>query len=99
MRWIPLSEIVENNGKTVRENNMEIKHQIPLGTLVEVIGLEPDSDYYGIRLYVIQHHRDCDGTPLYALGPKGCNPHNLFFPSLFAGGIAHGLPERCLRVV
>lgn len=99
MRIIPISSIVEANGKTIRENNMEIQHQIPIGTLVDVTGFESGDEYHRIRLYVIGHHRDCDGTPLYSLGPKGQSPFNAFVPTLFAGGVAHGLPEHCLRVV
>lgn len=60
MAFIEFSEIVEENGKTIRENNMEKTHQIPLGTLVEV-------SESGIRLFVCSQGRDCDGTPLYGL--------------------------------
>lgn len=55
-----LSEIVESNGKTVRENNLEKQHNIPVGSLVECV-------YSGLRLYVAGYGRDCDGTPLYHL--------------------------------
>lgn len=56
-------DIVEENGKTVRENNLEKKHNIPIGSLVEI----KDSRE---RLYVCQQIRDCDGTPLYSLCMK-----------------------------
>jgi len=64
-------DIVEKNGKTVRENNMEIKHNIPIGTLVEVKydrwhGNGACSKIHA-RLFVASHDRDCDGTPLYSL--------------------------------
>lgn len=39
------------------------EHSIPLYSLVE-INSEEDN---GIRLYVQNHSRDCDGTPLYDL--------------------------------
>lgn len=58
-------DIVEANGKTVRQNNLEIAHTIPLKTFVEI-----DSDYnesHGCRGYVVDYERDCDGTPLYGL--------------------------------
>ena len=72
------SDMVEKNGKTVRENNMAIKHSIPLGTLVEV----KYDEWYGdgacskvhARLFVVQHGRDCDGTPLYGLGKHPYDP-------------------------
>ena len=64
-----VADIVEKNGKTVRENNLSEKHKIPLGTLVEVdIG---QSSHKGVRLYVCAHNRDCDGSPLYTLGIPG----------------------------
>jgi hypothetical protein len=63
------------DGKTFRQSNMEKKHNIPVGTLVQIIET-PDSDgccseWRGVRLYVAMHNRDCDGTPLYSLGSKG----------------------------
>ena len=47
-------------------------HHIPIGSLVEVVY----SHWFGegacekvhARLWVLQHSRDCDGTPLYILG-------------------------------
>lgn len=47
-------------------------HQVPIGTLVKVT----HDEYFGgpcgqatvAHLYVIAHTRDCDGSPLYALG-------------------------------
>ena len=49
------------------------KYNISLGTLVEVnlIGLEGDKKNHGVRLYVVAHHKDSAGTPLYSLGLKG----------------------------
>ena len=57
---ILVSSLKEANGNTVYENNMERKHAIPIGTLVE-------ESCTGIRLFVVRHERDCDGTPLYGL--------------------------------
>jgi hypothetical protein len=66
-----VSDIVEENGKTIRQNNLERTHQIPLGTLVQIVSDYPeyeDEDYYnGCVLFVVNHSRDCDGTPLYDL--------------------------------
>jgi len=49
------------------------KYKIALGTLVEVkhIGTEADKKNHGVRLYVVGHHKDAKGTPLYSLGLKG----------------------------
>ena len=76
MSIINFSSIVEDNGKTIKENNMKKTHNIPLNTLVEV-----DYDkYFGngvrikgkARMFVVECGRDCDGTPLYwlATAPK-----------------------------
>lgn len=64
-----VSDIVESNGKTVKQNKMEQSHTIPLGSLVEILGSESDDDT-GLRLFVVHHGRDCDGTPLYGLSLK-----------------------------
>lgn len=63
-------DIVEKNGKTVRENNMVLCHRIPIGAMVEV-DCRDVGEWHGCRLFVVKHCRDCDGTPLYALGRKG----------------------------
>ena len=66
-----VSETVEQNGKTIKQNNLEKKHNIELGTLVEITcddSLHDEEDQHnGLRLFVVQHTRDCDGTPLYSL--------------------------------
>lgn len=48
-------------GRTYRQVNAEKKHQIPIGTLVELDD--------GVRMWVVAHTRDCDNTPLYNLSP------------------------------
>lgn len=66
-----------NDGRTIKEHNMELKHNIPLGALVEV----KYSEWFGngasmkvhARLFVSRHNRDCDGTPLYSVGPRRWN--------------------------
>lgn len=57
---------VQSNGKTVRENNLDIEHAIPVGTLVEVLS-DGDNPTAMLRVFVVEHTRDCDGTPLYSL--------------------------------
>ena len=57
-----VGDVVEENGKTVKENNLEKQHTFPVGSLVEVLGPE---DSKGLRLFVMRHSRDCDGSPLY----------------------------------
>lgn len=69
--FILVSDIVEENGKTVKENNLSVQHDIPIGSLVEITYdsqyEEPDEKVCGLRLFVVNHSRDCDGTPLYDL--------------------------------
>lgn len=63
-------DIQGNVGKTFRELNNEMKHNIPIGILVEIIPWDGDCFYGGMRMFVNSHDRDCDGTPLYTLGSK-----------------------------
>lgn len=58
-----------DTGKTFREENNAKTHNIPIGTLVEI---DFDDSYLeepkrGLRMFVVEHERDYDGTPLYAL--------------------------------
>ena len=70
MEFINIADIKNpKTGKTYREENLEKTHNIPIGALVEV---EIDDDYldepkHGLRLFVVSHDRDCDGSPLYSL--------------------------------
>ncbi len=65
------SDSNDPNSLTYREVNRKKKHKIPVGTLVEV---KFDS-WFGegacikahARLWVFDHTRDCDETPLYSL--------------------------------
>jgi len=74
VKIMSVADIVEDNGKTVRENNLDRSHNIPLGTLVEV----KYSKWLGngacirseARLFVVSHDRDCDETPLYRVAEK-----------------------------
>ena len=60
IQFINIADLVNpHTGKTYREENAELKHKIPIGSLVEL-----DT---GVRLFVVHHSRDCDMTPLYSL--------------------------------
>jgi hypothetical protein len=86
---------IEKNGKSIKENNLEKKHIIPIGTLIEIVSL---SDYMGVRLYVVSHKRDCDGTPLYYLSydkTDAAQENNLFANVSWLGGFS----DRCLKII
>jgi len=70
MSIVSVNDIVEANGKTVRENNLEQPHTIPLGALVDLdwdFGENKSNFSRTIRAYVAAYARDCDGEPLYLL--------------------------------
>lgn len=88
-------------GKTYREENEAKVHNIKLGTLVEV---ELDEDVHkkpSLRLYVVDHKRDCDGTPLYGLSFDKNWSKDMYGPGLehlSKFRIDGGYPEECLKV-
>ena len=91
------SEMVEENGMTVRENNLAKRHKYPLGARVKVdVRVEGSSDENRLNrdscsvtptLYVVEHTRDCDGTPMYTYGtqpfPPAKGPDDVFAPTYF----------------
>jgi hypothetical protein len=70
MKYVIVSDIVEDNGKTIKQNNLTIVHEIPIGSLVEIQDEGNEEQINGLRLFVVNHSRDCDGTPLYDLSFK-----------------------------
>ena len=78
---IPHQLLDSKTGRTYKEGNLAQPHSIPIGALVEFAPNEDfivedaeaglDLDQRGIRLHVIAHTRDCDGSPLYVLGIMG----------------------------
>lgn len=94
MRLIPVGDIVEANGKTWRENNLAIPHNIPLGAIVETdfeCGGAWGVSFKGTgTFYVVLHHRDCDGTPLYGLSE---------IPVGYPAGSAFGEEWRAYKVM
>lgn len=91
-------------GKTYREENNEKTHNIPLGTLVEVDFDDRfcESPKKGLRLFVVSHDRDYDGTPLYSLSfEKNWKP-DMFgkeFKEFAWRAIDTGYSEDSLKVV
>ncbi len=98
-----IHDIVEPNGKTIKENKLEEHHKIPVGTLVEV---KYDS-WHGdgacekvhARLWVVHHARDCDGTPLYVLGKYRGVVFDPMSPHLYAWGTVNGICEEQITPV
>lgn len=73
MQYIRFGDIIEANGKTIRENNLEKQHNLCVGDLVEVKTSEWKGDGACLkihaRMFIVHCGRDCDGTPLYWLSP------------------------------
>lgn len=92
--------IVEEDGTTRKERNMELQHEIPLLSVVEV----KSGSMAGLRLFVQNYTRDCDGTPLYNLcfrwklvGIEHSVHNNNFVMN--SGGISTGHNPNNLEVV
>ena len=72
MTLVMIHDLVNpETGKTIKEENLEREHNIPVGSLVEVEWWQWFGDgacqWRKARLWVVSHDRDCDGTPLYSL--------------------------------
>jgi hypothetical protein len=95
------SDIVEANGKTARENNLARPHLIPLDALVEIDC--PESEFHGVRAFVVEHARDCDGTPLYSLSfhktARVLSNKANRFPPFTPCQVIRGWSDHSLRVV
>jgi len=74
------------DGRTYRVVNSEKRHNINIGSLVELGN--------GCRLLVVKHTRDCDMTPLYSLAP---DMDGLEFGNMF--GWSHGYSEESLSLI
>ena len=67
-----VNDVVLEDGKTIKETNLQKQHSIALGSLVEIKSddysdCSPVDQHSGLRLFITEHTRDCDGTPLYSL--------------------------------
>jgi hypothetical protein len=91
-----LKDSSDPQGRTYREINHAKMHGIPIDALVEVSNLdEPEKS--GIRLFVKLQSRDCDGTPLYWLGPELDDVQEN--PSFANRKWIGGYDEDCLTVI
>lgn len=80
--------------------NLLNDHNIPLDTLVEVV-LE-DSPKCGIRGFVVEYDRDCDGEPLYVISFQPYEEAmrlKTFNYSAYRFSTSHGWTRDCLEVV
>lgn len=91
VRIVTISSLQDPNdkqGRTYKQINAAMTHQIPLGSLVESRHLK------GARGFVAKHSRDCDQTPLYVL----CfDP--LYLQELHRAPLVAGLPEEDLTLI
>ena len=101
MNFVMIHNLIDPaTGKTYKEGNLERQHQIPVGALVEV----KYARWYGdgacekvhAHLWVVEHRRDCDGTPLYVLS-KWRDPE--FALSQVHRDAEFGFAERGLAVI
>jgi hypothetical protein len=53
------------DGRSYREINNATAHKFNIGQLVELDN--------GVRMFIANQGRDCDGTPLYSLTPESEN--------------------------
>jgi len=72
--------LVEANGKTIRQNNLEKQHRLQEGQEVRVYTCDGEDDPPGTIdhvhddqcashvAFILHCGRDCDGTPLYWIG-------------------------------
>lgn len=76
-----VQDIIESNGKTVKENNLQKVHKYPIGTMIKyelkhIDHIENHGTDKEICMgihgtlcgFILTHDRDCDGTPLYTIG-------------------------------
>jgi len=105
MEIINIADMVNpDSGKTYREENNELVHNIPLGSLVETDFNDEylESPKSGLRLFVVSHDRDCDGTPLYSLSfQKDWTPEKYDFLSKFSRRLMvdSGYGENSLKLI
>lgn len=85
-------------GKTWREKNSELKHNIQIGALVEIDRDDKESEQHGVRMFVVMHGRDCDQTPLYVLSANKDAVENNKKNNLI-DKMHYGYPEYSLTVI
>lgn len=79
MDAIFFKDLVENNGKTVYENNMNKSHKFNVGTKVysEIKYITTAGPKFEKGIYTIfSLDRDCDGEPIYSLISESINVIN-----------------------
>jgi hypothetical protein len=101
MPLIMIADIVDPNdtqGRTYRQINATLTHQIPMGALVEIVGDDKHPHLMdGARLFVVYRGRDCDQTPLYWLcgDPEKTDNSDFFTRCAWHGGY----PEEALEII
>lgn len=92
MQFLMAHNLVLDDGRTIKQHNLEQPHNIPIGALVELKFEETCGGgacmKVHARLWVVEHYRDCDGTPLYALGKTRGSVRDR---DMFCGFVEHRL--------
>lgn len=93
-----LKDLDDTDYCTYREINNAIIHKFPIGSLVELGDPEYPSITDGVRLFVVCHIVDCDGTPLYELcaDPSNTVQDNPYFRN---NGWIGGYSENSLTLI
>jgi hypothetical protein len=83
-----------------REENMKIAHTIAIGTLVEVDLAY--SEQHGVRGFIVEHTRDCDGTSLYAISlmrPEDARALKEMNAVAYRFTVSDGWTDDCLKII
>jgi len=80
--------------------NVNTNHTIAIGTLV---GVDLSySEQHGVRGFIVEHTRDCDGTPLYAISlmpPNDALELKRLDERVYRFAVSDGWTAECLKIL
>lgn len=103
--------MMKTEDKLITEKTEMKNHTLALGSIAEI-----DCEYldhHGLRLFVVEHVRDYDGTPLYTLSINQFyleNKNELkntdipedmrrYLTNFYEGSIITGITDECLKLI